>query len=187
MVFSIPFLVSAGAFNQTSGDIQVRSLRYVLLRTERANIFIGRFLGTAAFVMAVLGLLCGVVLLYLVGKVRFYPPGDVVLWMAQGFLAILLLSLPYIAFCAWISAAIDSPIISLVISQVVVLFAPVIVYAMTVALAPARYLGYVLPWPLKYELLSPHPLHVAGAGAAMLGYTGLYLWLGLKTFEGRDL
>jgi hypothetical protein len=52
MLFAfLPFLVFLSGFNQTSGDIGSKGLRYQLLRTERANIFIGRFIATYVFAL----------------------------------------------------------------------------------------------------------------------------------------
>ena len=53
LLFGMPFVISFLAFNQVTGDIQSRGLRYLLLRTERSNIYFGRFLGAAIFSTAV--------------------------------------------------------------------------------------------------------------------------------------
>src|SRR5690349_6306350 len=39
MLMLVPFLACFGGFNQTAGEIGNRGLRFLLLRTERANIF----------------------------------------------------------------------------------------------------------------------------------------------------
>jgi hypothetical protein len=41
MIAFLPFLANLSGFNQTSGDIGSKGLRYLLLRTERPNIFLG--------------------------------------------------------------------------------------------------------------------------------------------------
>ena len=38
LLFGMPFVISFLAFNQVSGDVQTRGLRYLLLRTERRSI-----------------------------------------------------------------------------------------------------------------------------------------------------
>ena len=187
LLFALPFLVSFGAFNQLAGDIQHKGLRYVLLRTERVNLFLGRFLGTYAFTLLVLLGLTLILLLYLVFKAAFYPAGDVALWLFQGYLALALFALPYAALCAWISAATDSPFVSLVIGQLVIGFYPLFVFLATRANAAARYAGYLMPWALKYDLLHPSPLRVGLVALAMLGYAAAFLLLGARTFQKRDL
>lgn len=187
LMFSVPFLVTLGAFNQLSGDIQHKGLRYLLLRTERANLFVGRFIGTYLFTVAVLALLVAVLILYLTLKADLYPAGDVAAWLGQGFVALAIFALPHVALCSWLSAAIDSPFASLVVSQLVVGALPLLVYIGAMSQPAVGYLGYLQPWPLKYELLYPGAAHVLGASAAMIGYTAVFGAVGLWTFQARDL
>lgn len=187
LMFFLPFLVSLGAFNQTAGDIGNRGLRYQLLRTERVNIFVGRFLGTAAFTFLVLGALMALVMLYLVIKAKFYPAGDVVLWMLRGYLAMVVYALPWIALCAWISTVIDSAFGSLVIALLIVMFWPVLTWFATQANHAASFLQYLLPWGYKWWLLHPNVgMFFAGTGV-MLAFTALFGFLGLRHFQKRDL
>jgi hypothetical protein len=187
LLFALPFLVSFGAFNQLAGDIQHKGLRYVLLRTERINLFFGRFLGTYVFTLIVLLVLTLILLLYLVFKTAFYPAGEVATWLLQGYLALALLALPYAALCAWISAATDSPFVSLVIGQLVIGFYPLFVYLASKSQPAARFAGYLMPWALKYDLLHHSPARVGAAAVAMLGFTAAFLLLGARTFQKRDL
>lgn len=187
LLILLPFLVSFGAFNQLTGDIRSRGLRYLLLRTERSNLFLGRFLGTYVFTVLVLFALVLVVLLYLVLKARFYPTGDVVAWMAIGFAALAVFALPYVALCAWISAASDSPFVSLVISQLVIGFVPLIAYMAGKVEPKLAYLSYAMPWGFKFKLLHPAFVQFGGAALAMLAFTAVFLWLGAWSFQRRDL
>ncbi len=177
LLFAVPFLVVFGAFNQTAGDISNKGLRYLLLRTERANIFVGRFLGTLLFTWIVLAILMAILLLYLAFKAKFYPFGDLGLWMLQGYIAMCIFTVPYVALCAWISGAVDSAFVSMVLALLVAGFIPMIVAIARNINAAAGYFGYVLPWPLKYELISGDITHVLGSIAAMAGFTALFMFL----------
>ena len=115
LLMFIPFLACYGGFNQTSGDIQSRGMRYLLLRTERANIFFGRFLGAVAFTAIYLLVVLTIVVLYLALKLKIYDGGALAAWGLQGYVALVIGTLPYLAICSWISAAIDSPFGSLVL------------------------------------------------------------------------
>ncbi len=88
LLFGMPFAISFLAFNQVTGDIQSHGLRYLLLRTERGNIYFGRFLGTAAFSTAVMAILIGTITLYLGLRVRIYTTGALTAWALRGFLAL---------------------------------------------------------------------------------------------------
>jgi hypothetical protein len=187
LLFSAPFLIAFGAFNQTTGDIQHKGLRYLLLRTERSNIFIGRFLGTYIFSLFVMALLMLVVWLYLVIKTDFYPKMDVTLWMLQGYVALAIFCLPYVALCAWLSGATDSPFVSLIVSSLFIGFWPLLIYLGAKMESAVAYGNYAMPWGFKYHLLHPNLLHTLGAAGAMFGFTALFVWVGLRHFQTRDL
>jgi ABC-type Na+ efflux pump permease subunit len=187
LIFTLPFLVPFGAFNQVSGDVQSRGLRYLLLRTERGSIFMGRFIGTTLFAIVVMGLLVAAIALYLGLKVRIYEPGALVLWALRGYLALAILTVPYVALCAWISACIDSPFGSLTISNLIVIGVLLFAAIGAIQYEQFRVILYLLPWGIQNHLLHPSPLHFAGATLACVGYTAVFLWLGHRHFLRRDL
>jgi hypothetical protein len=159
----------------------------VLLRTERANIFFGRLLATMVFTLAVQAVVIVTIALYLGIKVGVYGGAAIASWSLQGFLAVAVSGLPYVALCAWISAARDSAMSSLVVSNAVigaVLLAPAIA---GFAWEPARYAVYLLPWGVQNDLLGPSVGTVAVAIGACAVYTAVFSWLGARTFERRDL
>lgn len=187
MLFASPFLVTMGAFNQFSGDVQTRGIRYQLLRAERTNIFFGRFLGAALFTILVMALLIAIISLYIGLKLQIYEMGALVGWSLRGFLALSLVCLPYVALCAWISSAIDSPFGSLTISSVIVGAVPLFALIGRHTWEPMAYVNYLLPWGVQNHLLHPSSLHLVGSVAACLGYTALFLLLGHRHFSKRDL
>jgi len=187
LLFGVPLLVPFGSFNQTASDIGNRGLRYVLLRTERANIYYGRLLATMAFAIAVQGVVVLTIALYLRFKVQFYAGVDIATWSLRGFAALALASAAYVALCAWISAARDTPIGALVISNVVIAGVILGSYLAGLAWEPARSLGYLLPWPFQNRLLGPDLGAFALVAGAFVAYTAAFAWLGARTFENRDL
>jgi hypothetical protein len=98
LLFGMPLLIPFGAFNQTAGDIGSRGLRYLLLRTERANIFFGRLLATMAFTVVVQAVVIVTIALYLWLKVGVYGGRDREL--EPRFVAIAVSGVPYVAVCA---------------------------------------------------------------------------------------
>ena len=187
LVFGMPFVIPLGSFDQTSGDIGNRGLRYLLLRTERPNIYLGRALGTAVFAILVQAFMILVIAVYLGAKVKICPLADLAMWSLYGFLALSVLSLPYVALCAWISASTSSGMVSLIVSNLViggVLFAA---YIGATYYEGIRYVAWVLPWGIQRELLAPSFVRVATATAMCLGYTVVFLFLGHRTICTRDL
>jgi ABC-2 type transport system permease protein len=187
LFLATPFFACLGGFNQTSGDIGSKGLRFLLLRTERPNIFIGRFVGTFLFSAFVNLLLFLILAIYMAAKVKVHSPGDMFLWTMQGYVRMMIFTLPYIALCAWISSAIDSPFGSLFISLMLVYMVPIFIGQAAGLNEAIGYGQYVTPWGFKYWLLEPVGLKFLGGVTAMFGFTALFLKLGLSGFGKRDL
>jgi hypothetical protein len=187
LLFSMPLLIPFGAFNQTAGDIGNRGLRYVLLRTERANIFYGRLLATTALTLAVLVFVVAIVALYVALKVDVYDALDVAIWSALGLLALAVVSLPYIALCAWLSTRQESAIAALVVCKGVIIGIWLFALLGSLAWEPAAYLKFLLPWGVQDRLLGASFGTVAVAALACLAYAALFTWLGARNFDRRDL
>ena len=187
LLYVMPFLVAIGAFNQFSGDIQTRGLRYQLLRTDRANIFFGRFLGISIFNVGVTALLVGAIVLYLGFKVKFYPWGDVITWGLRGFFALVVVSIPYIALCSWISSSFDAPFGSLVMCKLIVGVIPLLALLGRNTWEPLQYIQYVIPWGIQKFLLHPDTFTLLASVGACLGYSVAFLSIGYFLFSRRDL
>jgi hypothetical protein len=187
LLFAMPLLIPFGAFNQTAGDIGNRGLRYVLLRTERANIFYGRMLATMGLTIAVLTFVVVTVALYVAIKVVVYDPLDVAIWSGLGLLALSVVSLPYVALCAWLSTRQESAITALIACKGLIVGVWLFALLGSLAWQPAAYLRYLLPWGIQDQLLGPSVATVAVASLACLAYAGVFTWLGGRNFERRDL
>jgi hypothetical protein len=187
LLFGLPFLVPLGAFNQTAGEIGNRGLRYLLLRTERANIFFGRMFATVLFTVLVLGLTIATIALYVGLRLELYPAADVLGWSLYGFGVLSVLTLPYIALCAWVSASNESAMTSLVTCQLIV--GGVLLVALWGG-AHNEYLGwckYALPWGIQNRLFAPDVEQVLLAVGACLAYTAIFTAFGYRKFAHRDL
>ncbi|HUJ63545.1 MAG TPA: ABC transporter permease subunit [Kofleriaceae bacterium] len=187
LMLVVPLCACLGAFNQTSGDIGSKGLRYLLIRTERQNIFIGRFIGTAIFTAFVFLVLFLILALYIGLKVHVHPTGDMLLWLAGGYVRIVLFSLPYVALCAWVSGSIDSPFGALVLAMLFAYLWPLFVFIGTRQNEGFHYLQYATPWGYKWWLFSESPGMVAGGVAVMLAFTAALVVLGNYRFAKRDL
>lgn len=183
----LPFLAFLSGFNQTAGDIGSRGLRYLLLRTERANVFLGRLIGTYLFTLVVITVIITVVALYLVIKVKFYSAGDVLGWALRGWLAAALFVMPWIALSSWISASIPIPFLSLLVAEGGLVFWVVLVAIMRGKAEALGYASYATPWGYKWWLLDPSAGKMLGGFAIMLVFTGVFSFLGLRTFHHRDV
>jgi ABC-type transport system involved in multi-copper enzyme maturation permease subunit len=182
-----PACACLGAFNQTSGDISTKGLRFLLIRTERPNIFLGRFLGTALFTAAVFAVLIAILAVYVLAKVDVHAKGDMLLWLAGGYLRLVLFALPYVALCAWISGAIDSPFGSLVLALTITYVWPLVVMIGSRTNEAFGHANFITPWGFKWWLFSEQAWKVGAGALVMLGFTALLVWVGLRQFKKRDL
>jgi len=183
----VPLFVATGAFNQLAGDLQHGAVRYQLLRTTRASLFLGRFAGTALFTAMLMVGLTAAVVLFMGFQIDIYGWGELIAWGARGLVALLLISLPYVAFCAWISASVGSPFTSLVLTSLVIPAHPFLALGAYNAWEPLGKLIYLMPWGIQHWLFHPDPRYAAAAAAGCLAYTALFLALGLASFRRRDL
>jgi hypothetical protein len=187
LVFAMPFLVVTGAFNQYSGDVASRGIRFQLLRTERANIYFGRFIGTVFYSGLTMALLVLTIVAYMGLRLGIYAWGDLLLWGLWGFLGLTILCMPYVALCGWISGAIDSAFGSLTISAIIVGGVPLFALIGRAAWEPVGYVKYLLPWGLQNNILHYQLSTVALTVLACIGYTAFFLALGYRHFATRDL
>jgi hypothetical protein len=187
LIVGLPFLVALGAFNQLSGDVQSRGIRYQLLRTDRSNIFFGRFLATVAFTLIVMTAVVLTISLYVGLKLGIYEGRAVALWTLRGLFALAVIALPYVALCSWISASIDSPFASLSLCHLVVGGVPLLALIGRNSWEPLAKISHLLPWAIQNQLLHPDAIQVLSGVAACIGYTAAFLALGYRHFSRRDL
>ena len=187
LLVGLPFLVALGAFNQLSGDVQTKGIRYQLLRVARTNLYLGRFLAVVLFTAGLLAIVIAIVVLYIGAEIGVYATGDLVAWGLWGFAALTIAALPYIALCSLISAGVDSPFGSLTISHIVIGVVPLFALIGRESWEPLAKVNYLLPWGVQSWLFHPDASKVLIAAGACLGYTVLFLGLGHLRFTRRDL
>lgn len=184
-----PFLMGFGGFNQLSGDIANRGLRYLLLRTGRLNIVLARLAGTFIFAASTSLLTVLMVIGYLALRYDFYKVGDLVTWGLYGWGALSVLSLPYLALCTWISTSVASPFGALAIAEMAIGLPIVAInYAQIISTkSKLDWLDRLTPWGWRFDLLNPDLAKVGIAVAVMLGFFLLFAFLGTRHFLRRDL
>lgn len=187
LLFGTPLLIPFGAFNQTAGDIGNRGLRYLLLRTERSNIYFGRLISTMILAISVQILVVAIVAAYLSFKVQIYDGMSIFSWSLQGLIVLSVLTLPYIAICAWISASNDSPMASLVVANVAIGGVLLAAFLAQLQWDYGRWIAWLMPWGIQKNLFRPELSTVLLAIAACLLYTVFFASLGARKFATRDL
>jgi hypothetical protein len=111
----------------------------------------------------------------------------VILWLLRGWVACALFALPWVALCSWISATMEIPFLSLVICEVGLIVWVILVHVMQKNVESLGYAAYATPWGWRMWLFDPSIGKFLGGAAAMLGFTAIFGWLGLRHFDRRDL
>ena len=183
----LPLLVVLSSFNQMAGEIGNRGLRYILLRTERVNLFLGRFVGTYLFTAIVLAGVMAIVWLYLILNFEIYSRGEVTAWMARGTLVTVLFALPHVAICSWVSTLFGSRFGALAMCYGMIAGIPIVVAVLASKMDALDYAWFAVPWGHKYAMLDPSWGHALLSMAAMIGFTALFVFLGARFFQRRDV
>lgn len=187
LLFGWPLVVAFGAFDLFSGDIGSRQLRYQLLRADRSSIYFGRLLGLLGTFTLVLLLVGATVAAYIGLKLPVYSWPALLAWSAHGTVALIVVSLPYVALCAWLSASFGSSFGSLTIASLVIGGVPLLALLGRSTHEAVGYVNYVLPWGFQMRLFHHEPAQVALAVGGCALQTLVYTWLGHRTFTRRDL
>lgn len=186
LLMLLPYLVCFGAFNQMSSDIANKGLRFLLLRTERLNIYLGRMLGTVLFCLATVVVSVFLLVIYIQFKLGIYEGIDLWLWSLQGGIAYFMLCLPIVALCAWLSSSIDSPFGSLVLCLLTVGLPGVFLMLLNRYMEDG-FLDKLWPTGWKFGMLNSHFGTVCLTGLVLSLFTIGFLMLGLRGFQKRDL
>lgn len=183
----LPAVIIFSGFNQISEDTRNRGLRYLLMRTRRRDIFLGKYFGSMMTAVILLLLLFICILFYIHFKLNLYSPAALISWGLRGFISFVLISLPFIAIAIVYSGMIDSGIGSLGATLGTMILVPLLFLALKRMWPPLVGLQYILPYKLSFYLFHPTWWTTVLAGLAMAGYTALYLALGNLYFQKRDL
>ena len=137
--------------------------------------------------IAVLTLLGLTVTIYMGCKLSVYPWSSLLGWACYGTAAMIVVSLPYIALCAWISASTASSFVAMTLTSLVIGGVPLVAMIARMTHEAGGYVQYLLPWGYQMRLFHPDLAQVGLATAGVVAQTALFTWLGYRAFTRRDL
>jgi Cu-processing system permease protein len=185
--FAIPFLTMIAALDQNATDIGNKGIRFLLPRTSRDNLLLGRFLGTLLFWgLALLVASCAVTVVALVLD-DAHTTGVILLDGLWFFVGLFLVALPFIAFMAFCAVTTGSPMLSVTMGLGSYLGVVLVGGLSGLMHESLRIILYVFPAPLRYDLVLGSTSDVVVAIVAMLGYTLVYLFFAGWILRKRDL
>jgi ABC-type transport system involved in multi-copper enzyme maturation permease subunit len=202
-LYFLPLFIAVMGFDQISGEIGPRSIRYLVVRARRSSILWGKYLAQAT-------LLAGLVLvvdLAVIGVARWLTPsfeiGAMATTLVKCWLAATVFSLSYVALSSFCSTLFRSAAVSLIFN-IFALFgfwlvnkvgegAAAVAKQAQEGEAPSRiatalsWLQYVSPSHYSNNLLHPHLLKLLGSTAIYAGFAAAFLVLGYAVLRRRDL
>lgn len=182
----MPFVTVAASANQLSRDITNKGLRYMLLRTERINILLSRFLGSWFIVSAATLVLVLAVGVY--SGLSFESVGllDALTWSLRGWFALTWVALPYVALCTLISCVIPVPAASGILAFVLAGVTPILLTRLASDFG-TPWLPKISPWAWKYRMLDPAIGDVALTAGLMVVFALIPLVVAIRFFGKRNL
>lgn len=203
-ILFLPLFIALMGFDQISGEVGPKSIRYLVVRVRRTSIVFGKFLSQAT-------VLVGLVLLStlaMVGAAKAlnadFGWGAAAMQLVKLVVAGLSLSVAYLGLTSFTSALARHPSVSLAANIIALFF----VWALSVggsffrlpgetvaantlaSLKPESWAGYVRflsPWTFGDDLLHPHLPRFLGAAMVHLGWAAVFLALANFSLRRRDL
>ncbi|MDE0961338.1 MAG: ABC transporter permease subunit [Planctomycetota bacterium] len=183
----LPILLQLGSFASISGDVQHRSIRYLLPRTTRPALLLGRLLGALILSWSVITCLMSAIVLYL-GIVLPLDGWDALIpWGFQTLGALVVLSVPYVALGVLCSTLFRVPMVALMGAVGFTVAVPLIAFSSRQAWEPLGKILYLLPWGYAHQLLSPDGSKVLQAALFCLGHGLIFTIIAVLRLRRADL
>jgi ABC-type transport system involved in multi-copper enzyme maturation permease subunit len=185
--FGTPFLTMIAALDQNATDIGGKGIRFLLPRTSRDSLLLGRFLGTLVYwaaLLALAGVVVTVTALFLDtahGPVAIVRDG---IWFVVG---LWLIAIPFVAFMALCSVTTGSPLLSVTMGMGAFLAVVLMGGLGGWFHESLKVIRFVFPAPLRYDLMLGSLSEALVAAAAMLAYALAYLAGAGWILRKRDL
>jgi ABC-2 type transport system permease protein len=183
--FFVPLLSALMGFDQVSGELQSRSVRFVSLRARRGSLLAGKVLAQLALLLGLTAIINLGVFVYASLAVSGFPVGQGLLTMARFWLLTLVYASAYIGLVTLCSSLFRTPLFSLLTTLSVLLGFWML--GLLSHFAHLHFLAYVVPSHYQEGLFSPHPVTVLGSAGVYLAFAAVFLCLAGLTIRARDL
>ena len=182
----LPIFVLWGAGDQTASDIGNKHLRFLIPRCGRLEIYVGRFIGAVIFISGFHLILVTAASLISAGADANGVAASLSFGLRVAFV-VLLYALPYVAIMALAGALTGSAPVAVLTAISAYVIVAVFANLLSMNFPQAEWLGYLLPAPLKAQLLTGNASSLLAATLGLLGYTAAYLAAGWWVFRRRDI
>lgn len=185
-IFALPWLCIFGTFDQMASDISSRHSRFLLIRSDRATLYIGNAVGAIGFIALCEAVGLGVLAATLLGKGALGGM-EGGLYLLRMWVCLVVYSVPFVGLTAATSVLTGRPLWSLACS--LGFWFAVICAAFTGGLIEdgAANLSYLMPTELKYYLISDELSDLGTVLVHLATLSCLYFGAGYLVLRRRNV
>jgi ABC-type transport system involved in multi-copper enzyme maturation permease subunit len=185
-LFFLPAYVALIGFDQVSGELAQRSIRYLTVRARRSSILFGKFLAQATLLLGLVLVVDLGIFLYAKGTNEDFTAASMTLSLLRFWLASTIFSLAYLSLTSLCSALFRAPALSLVVN-LAALFGFWLVDAVGRADPSMSFLRFFSPSYYAVNLLHPKIGEFALSAAGYAGFATIFLGATYWVMRVRDL
>lgn len=188
-LFFLPAYVALMGFDQISGEVGPRSIRYLTVRARRSSLLLGKFLTQASLLVGLVLVIDLAIFIYAKVTNPDFTVGAMALGLLKYWLAALVFSLAYLAMTTFCSAIFRSPAVSLVFNFILLLTFWLMdtVGRAYVDQGPIEYLRFLSPSFYSTNLLHPDVAKFGVSGLAYAAFALIFLGGAHAVLRARDL
>ncbi len=183
----MPWLIALTCYDLVAGDIHLRTIRFLALRTTRGAFVLGKVLSQALLLAVIAALAAIPVLLFGALYIRGFDILGNLVGLVQVWPFVVLVSLAVLGPVAFTSQLVRTPGAARALA-ILLLFGLWILSAWAFfAGGPFAFLGKLTPYDYKIGFFDPDLSDRVINGLGCLALCAGYTWLGFLRFRGRDL
>lgn len=185
-MFFLPLLTLLVGFDQISGEVQHRAIRYLVGRAERHAIVVGKAIGVYGVIATMVLVLHVVVWIALVARSEF-GLGVTLSWGLRLWAFSAAFAAAYVGLVSAVSAWFKTPVLALFVGAGVA-FGLLVVRGILLAIGEkAEAATWLFPSTYESLMVSPNPLTALGGCALSIGWGALAVGLATLIVRRRDL
>jgi len=185
-LFFLPAYVALMGFDQLSGDVANRSIRYLVVRARRSSVLIGKLLSQASLLLVLVMVVDLGIFLYAEITTPTFSISAAAVHLLKFWLAAIVFSSAYIALTSLCSALVRTPAVSLVLN-LVALFGFWLLDVIGAGDPSRDFLRYLSPSHYPNGLLHPSFAPFATSVLAYGAFAIVFVGAALLILRERDL
>lgn len=188
-LFFLPAYVALMGFDQLSGEVGPRSMRYLTVRARRSSVLLGKFLSQATLLLGLVLIIDLAIFVYARVANPTFGFADVALNLLKFWLAAIVFSLSYVSLTTLCSSLFRAPAVSLVFNFILlfVFWLMDTIGRWAGEESALRFLRYLSPSYYAGNLLHPRLAEFGASGAAYAGFATIFLLGAYAVLRARDL